>query len=91
MSDWWGQHTGVASVLAGLDMTMPGDQSYNDAFANADTFWGSNLTASVLNGTIPQWRLDDMAVRIMSSFYKGKYRDNQNSGMILIFSFSWQG
>lgn len=29
----------------------------------------ANLTVAVLNGTIPQWRLDDMAVRIMAGFY----------------------
>jgi hypothetical protein len=65
-SDWWAQHTGVASALAGLDMTMAGDQNLN----SGDTWWGSNLTAAVLNGTIPQWRLDDMVVRIMSAYYK---------------------
>lgn len=29
----------------------------------------ANLTIAVLNGTIPQWRLDDMAVRIMAGFF----------------------
>lgn len=29
----------------------------------------ANLTVAVLNGTIPQWRLDDMAVRIMAGFF----------------------
>lgn len=29
----------------------------------------ANLTIAVLNGTIPAWRLDDMAVRIMAGFY----------------------
>jgi hypothetical protein len=47
-------------------MTMAGDQN----LASDDTFWGSNLTLAVLNGTVPQWRLDDMVVRIMSAFYK---------------------
>ena len=65
-SDWWAQHTGVASALAGLDMTMAGDQNLD----SGDAWWGSNLTAAVLNGTIPQWRLDDMVVRIMSAYYK---------------------
>jgi len=69
MSDWWAQHTGAASALAGLDMTMAGDQN----LASGNTWCGSNLTAAVLNGTVPQWRLDDMAVRIMSAFYKGVY------------------
>lgn len=66
MSDWSGQHTGVASALAGLDMTMPGDLYTG----SGTSFWGSNLTISVVNGTVPEWRIDDMAVRIMSAFYK---------------------
>lgn len=66
VSDWWAQHTGVASTLAGLDVTMAGDQG----LASGNTYWGSNLTAAVLNGTIPQWRLDDMVVRLMSAYYK---------------------
>ena len=63
---WWAQHDGVASALAGLDMTMAGDQN----LASGNTYWGTNLTNAVLNGTIPQWRLDDMVVRIMSAFFK---------------------
>jgi len=47
-------------------MTMAGDQN----LASGNTYWGSNLTAAVLNGTLPQWRLDDMVVRIMSAYYK---------------------
>jgi beta-glucosidase len=47
-------------------MTMAGDQN----LASGNTWWGSNLTFAVLNGTIPQWRLDDMVVRIMSAYYK---------------------
>ena len=29
-----------------------------------------NLTAAVLNGTVPQWRVDDMVIRIMAAYYK---------------------
>ncbi|KAI3394221.1 hypothetical protein diail_2996 [Diaporthe ilicicola] len=65
VSDWQGTHSGVSSVLAGLDMTMPGDV----LFSSGTSYFGSNLTIAVLNGTVPQWRLDDMAVRIMASFY----------------------
>ncbi|KAK5173881.1 uncharacterized protein LTR77_002562 [Saxophila tyrrhenica] len=65
MSDWSAQHSGVSSALAGLDQTMPGDQ----AFDSGNAFWGANLTIAVLNGTVPQWRLDDMAVRIMAAYY----------------------
>jgi hypothetical protein len=66
MSDWNAQHSGVASALAGLDMTMPGDFNFGSGISH----WGGNLTASVINGTVPQWRLDDMAVRIMAAYYK---------------------
>ncbi|RMY61699.1 hypothetical protein D0863_11192 [Hortaea werneckii] len=65
LSDWQAQHSGVASALAGLDMTMPGDVVFN----SADSFWGTNLTIAVLNGTVPQWRLDDMATRIVAGWY----------------------
>ncbi|PBP20711.1 beta-glucosidase [Diplocarpon rosae] len=66
VSDWWAQHSGVASALAGLDMSMAGDQG----LLSGNSYWGANLTAAVLNGTIPQWRLDDMATRIMSAYFK---------------------
>ena len=65
MSDWDAQHSGVASTLAGLDMTMPGDTDFN----SGQSFWGPNLTLSILNGTVPQWRLDDAALRIMAAYY----------------------
>ncbi|PSR80896.1 glycosyl hydrolase family 3 N terminal domain-domain-containing protein [Coniella lustricola] len=66
MSDWSAQHTGVASAVAGLDMTMPGDTGFDTGLS----FFGSNLTVAILNGTMPLYRLDDMAMRIMASFYK---------------------
>lgn len=66
MSDWLGTHSGVGSVLAGLDMTMPGETTeYN----TVETWYGGNLTVAVLNGTVPQWRVDDMATRIMAGFF----------------------
>lgn len=65
MSDWSGQHSGVGSILAGLDMTMPGDVGFD----SGTSYWGPNLTIAVLNGTVPQWRLDDAAVRIIAAWY----------------------
>ena len=65
MSDWAAQHSGVSSALAGLDMTMPGDTVFN----SGRSYWGANLTIAMLNGTIPQWRLDDMATRIIAAWY----------------------
>lgn len=66
MSDWQAQHTGAASAVAGLDMTMPGDTDFN----TGRSYWGTNLTLAVLNGTVPEYRVDDMAMRIMAAFFK---------------------
>ncbi|KAL9026121.1 MAG: hypothetical protein Q9196_005168, partial [Gyalolechia fulgens] len=65
LSDWQAQHSGVGSALAGMDMSMPGDVLFN----SGTSYWGPNLTVAVLNGTIPEWRLDDMATRIMAAWY----------------------
>jgi len=58
VSDWFAQHTGVASAEAGLDMVMP------------DSALWANLTQAVSNGTMAQARLDDMATRILATWYK---------------------
>ena len=65
MADWSGQMSGVSSALAGMDMSMPGDITFD----SGTSYWGGNLTAAVLNGTVPQYRVDDMAVRIMAAWY----------------------
>jgi beta-glucosidase len=66
MSDWGAHTSGVSSTLAGLDMSMPGDT----LFDSGESYWGTNLTISVVNGTVPAYRIDDMAVRIMAAYYK---------------------
>lgn len=66
MSDWQAQHTGVATAAAGLDMTMPGDTLFNTGVS----YFGSNLTLAVINGTVPEWRIDDMVTRIIASLFK---------------------
>ncbi|PWY72425.1 hypothetical protein BO70DRAFT_297934 [Aspergillus heteromorphus CBS 117.55] len=66
MSDWEAHHSGASAAMAGLDMSMPGDV----VFDSGTSYWGTNLTIGVLNGTVPQWRVDDMAVRIMAAYYK---------------------
>jgi beta-glucosidase len=66
MSDWQAQHAGVSAAVAGLDMSMPGDTTFNTGVS----FWGANLTLAVLNGTVPRYRIDDMAMRIMAAFFK---------------------
>lgn len=66
VSDWFAQHSGVASAEAGMDMVMPSGLAY----------WGPNLTEAVQNGTIPEARLDDMATRVMATWYY----TNQDNG-----------
>ncbi|KAI0194502.1 glycoside hydrolase family 3 protein [Xylaria flabelliformis] len=66
MSDWQAQHAGAATAVAGMDMAMPGDTEFNTGYS----FWGANLTVAVLNGTVPEYRIDDMAMRIMAAFFK---------------------
>jgi beta-glucosidase len=64
MSDWSAQHSTI-SAMTGLDMTMPGDIS----FRSNTSYYGANLTTYVENGTIPEARVDDMATRILASWY----------------------
>ena len=66
MSDWQAQHSGASSAAAGLDMTMPGDTLFN----TGRSYWGTNLTLAVVNGTVAEWRIDDMAVRLMAAWFK---------------------
>lgn len=62
MSDWFAQMSGVSNALAGMDMSMPG----TDVDEKATVFWGQELTKMVVNGTLPESRLDDMVVRILT-------------------------
>ena len=79
-------------------MTMPGDVLFN----SGDSYFGGNLTAYVNNGTIPEARVDDMAVRyvfLMLCFpfltYKtcrilaGWYFLGQDSGFPETNFYSW--
>lgn len=67
MSDWLAHRSGVASALAGLDMTMPGDGL---RWADGKSLWGPELTRSVLNGSVPVSRLNDMVTRIVAAWYQ---------------------
>ncbi|TAQ90369.1 hypothetical protein B7494_g1320 [Chlorociboria aeruginascens] len=66
VSDWGAQHTGYVSALAGLDMAMP----------TPAAFWGDALVQAVENGSVPTSRLDDMATRILATWYH--YGQDQN-------------
>ncbi|ANB15451.1 hypothetical protein AWJ20_3079 [Sugiyamaella lignohabitans] len=68
-SDWGGLHSGVASALAGTDMNMPGG-GISPIPPEGPAYFSSDLTLAVLNSSVPLWRLDDMAVRIMAAYFK---------------------
>ncbi len=61
------QRSGVSTALAGLDMTMPGDGL---RWQNGLSLWGPELTRSVLNGSVPLERLNDMVTRIVAAWYQ---------------------
>lgn len=64
MSDWQATESTI-SAMTGLDMTMPGDVTFD----SGDSYFGGNLTAYVKNGTIPEARVNDMATRILAGWY----------------------
>ena len=66
-SDWLAQRSGVASALAGLDMTMPGDGL---GWADGNSLFGPELTKAVLNTSVPMDRLNDMALRVAAAWYQ---------------------
>lgn len=53
VSDWYGQHGGIATAEAGLDMAMP----------ESDGMWAGELVTAINNGTFSESRLDDMVTR----------------------------
>ncbi|CAF1390313.1 unnamed protein product [Rotaria sordida] len=59
MSDWFAIKTGVKSVLAGLDVEMPG----------GDGFLGFSLVQAVKNRVISETRINDMITRILAPYY----------------------
>lgn len=65
VSDWYGQRSGTASANAGLDVVMP-----------HEGFWGNQLTEAVKNGSVTTDRFDDMATRVLASWY---YLHQQNT------------
>ncbi|CAN6614793.1 hypothetical protein TRVA0_006S00452 [Trichomonascus vanleenenianus] len=67
MSDWEALRSGIGSAIAGADMDMPGGGL---GIPMGTSFWGFNLTQSIVNGSLPIERLDDMATRIMAAYYK---------------------
>ncbi|KAL4912659.1 glycoside hydrolase superfamily [Aspergillus aurantiobrunneus] len=66
LSDWNAQHSTAFSANSGLDMTMPGSDLNEPP---GSIYWGENLAAAIEQGDVPQERLDDMVLRILSAWY----------------------
>lgn len=60
VADWYAISSGVSSIMSGLDMAMPNDEG----------FWGQNLSLAVSNGSVPEWRVDDVVTRIVATWYQ---------------------
>jgi beta-glucosidase len=58
VSDWDGTHSTVKAALAGMDMEQPGDG-----------YFGAPLKQAVLEGKVPEARVDDMVHRIVRSMF----------------------
>jgi len=67
MSDWFGHISGVASALAGLDMSQPGDAMLP---LFGQSFWAYELSRAVLNGSVPVSRVNDMTTRVVAAWYQ---------------------
>ncbi|KAB2576426.1 putative beta-glucosidase G [Lasiodiplodia theobromae] len=68
MSDWFATHSGVRSIESGLDMNMPGPINQASIYTG-ESFFGGNVTRAVSNGSLPEWRVDDMVRRIMTPYF----------------------
>ncbi|TKA74388.1 hypothetical protein B0A55_04514 [Friedmanniomyces simplex] len=60
VSDWAGQHSGIPSADAGLDMAMPTTGYWNER----------QLEKAVDSGALNKTRLIDMATRIIATYYQ---------------------
>ncbi|KAG9032819.1 hypothetical protein FRB95_000985 [Tulasnella sp. JGI-2019a] len=66
-TDWWVNEPkyGTEAANQGLDMVMPGGAAYGETIS----YFGPALVSAVQAGLVPESRLDDMATRILSSWY----------------------
>ncbi|KAJ7271920.1 putative beta-glucosidase [Mycena haematopus] len=62
VSDWGATWDTESSAIGGLDVTMPGT-AFDGLFGD---FFGEELIALVKNGSVPEARLDDMALRTLT-------------------------
>jgi beta-glucosidase len=71
MSDWGATHSTIASANAGLDLEMP-DSAY----------FGAALASAIAAGSVPASRIENMALRILTSMFAAGLFDRPPSGSI---------
>jgi beta-glucosidase-like glycosyl hydrolase len=64
-------------------MTMPGDITFD----SGTSYFGQNLTDLVMNGTVSEARLDDMATRIVAAWYYLHQDENYPNVTVDSFNF----
>ena len=69
-SDWFGTHSTATAANNGLDMEQP----------DIDQFFAEPLKTAVMNGQVPQSRLDDMVRRILREMFRFGIFDRPASG-----------
>lgn len=67
VSDWVAQHSGLPAANAGLDMAMPDSR-----------YWGEDRLAKAVDDGLNRTRLEDMATRILATWYQLGQDDLQN-------------
>ncbi|KAG9187063.1 beta-glucosidase [Alternaria panax] len=65
VSDWDATHSTVGTVNAGLDMEMPGTRSPTGVH-----YFGDSLADAIEANNITSARLDDMATRVMTPYFR---------------------
>lgn len=79
VADWYfSTRSTVGSVMAGLDISMPGG-SLEDSYG-FPAYYGDPLVEAVDNGTIPASRIDDTVARTWRYMFKLGMVDNPVTG-----------
>ena len=71
MSDWGATHSTVEAANSGFDQQMPGSN-----------YFGTPLKTAVQAGQVPQSRLDDMVLRILTSMFAAGLFDRSPDGNV---------
>jgi beta-glucosidase len=80
VSDWFANHSAVASANAGLDLEMPGGDTIFGQPSPFPEHFGVELKAAVQAGQVPESRLDDMVRRILTARIEAGQLDRTSTG-----------